>query len=476
MVSDTMSISLNHISNMIFFLQREQQNPHPTSKSTLHVASLTSAAPAQALSSSYSVENIAINEQSSQNQIHTHQPLPYLESLLCIAPSLDATIHRPYVNLTDFLNSYSICLNSYEERIDATVRGESLCAEHITNFKETVKSNTKRQRHDSGSEKKSPDTKRTKAAENDVKSFEHDVLKKSATSTSQDGMSTASTDDLIGVHDDRDFSSPTYENAMFELDGVGHIESLSADEADREDAIKFKTEQNSDDFVSSSCDVKKEPNDLSDSVRFECSKNEMRSTSSDQLSDCVKRTLASSKTSKKNENKAHLNMGKKRNDIKTNNREAFRPLINEEVIQKIRKGWTVDNVGDITIGDLYIMFGQDSKVRLEYKWVAHVQQVDSKTDITKVSQKSDSIEVAEEENVMQSTASATTGEDCVDAKPFRNDVKPKNVLSNKLKQLLMLAGMTEKTKRRTSCACGHSCDRGFNKIKVTMWNLVVRCT
>lgn len=428
-----------------------------------HSTVSTSSTPTQALSLSYSTDNSPNNETSAQ-QSQTHQFSPYLEPIICIAPPLDATIHRPYVNLTDFLNSYSICLNSYEERIDATVRGESLCAEHITNYKETVKSNTKRQRHDSGSEKKSPDTKRTKNNDNDIKQFEHNAMKKQNTSTSQDGMSTTSTDDLIGSHDDRDFSSPipTYENAMFDLEGVSHmVETSSADEAEREDAIKFKTEQNSDDFVSSSCDIKKEPSDLN------------------QLTECAKRTqlASSSKPTKKNEHKTHVNMSKKRQDIRTNNRESFRPLINEEVIAKIRKGWTIDNVGDITIGDLYIMFGQDSKVRLEYKWVPQMQQIDTKTDIVKMTQKieaniSDGKEMVDDdiktEHVIQGTVSASNGEYCVDSKPIiSNDVKSKNVLSNKLKQLLILAGMIEKTKRKTSCACGHSCDRGgFNKIKV----------
>lgn len=69
-----------------------------------------------------------------------------------ISPPSDASIHRPYVNLTDFLNSFSICLNPYKERINLTVRDETLCAEHISNVKDIIKSNTKRQHHDSGLE------------------------------------------------------------------------------------------------------------------------------------------------------------------------------------------------------------------------------------------------------------------------------------------------------------------------------------
>lgn len=392
---------------------------------------------------SNALEN-STNGESSHGNLQSNFSL-YSEPILCIAPPLDASIHRPYVNLTDFLNSYSICLNSYEERISASVRGEGLCAEHITNVKETIKSNTKRQRHDSGSEKKSPDTKRTKAS--DGEKFEHDIIKKSMSSTSQDGMST--TEELV---DDREFSSPTYENAMFEIDDANcHIpESSSADECENEinlwNGSKFKFEVA--DELNSGVDIKKEATD--------------------------QRIL--SKTTKKTENKSQLGMNKKR-DLRITNRESIRPLINEEVIQKIRKGWTIFNVGDMTIGDLYIMFGQESKVRLEYRWISPAQHMEIKTEMTKMTQKTDlstptfdGKEISEDdiksENVMIGTLSATSSDDIVDAKPFSVDCKPKNSLSNKLKQLLLLAGMMEKTKRKTSCACGHYCDRGVNKLKV----------
>lgn len=422
---------------------KQNQTAMQTSSSTSAssgVATLTSTC-------SNALEN-STNGDSSHGNLQSNTP--YSEPVLCIAPPLDATIHRPYVNLTDFLNSYSICLNSYEERINASVRGEGLCAEHITNVKETIKSNTKRQRHDSGSEKKSPDTKRTKAT--DCEKFEHEVMKKSMSSTSQDGMSII--EELV---DDREFSSPTYENAMFEIEDANcHIpESSSADECETEinlwNGAKFKFEPSDD--LNSAADIKKEPTD--------------------------QRII--NKTTKKTDNKSQLAMNKKR-DLRTNNRESFRPLINEEVIQKIRKGWTIYNVGDITIGDLYIMFGQDSKVRLEYKWISPTQQNEIKTEITKMAQKPDTTtfdgkEVSEDdigksENVMIGTLSATNNDEIIDTKPFHIEAKPKNLLSNKLKQLLILANLMEKTKRKTSCACGHYCDRGMNKMKVRYFEYV----
>lgn len=416
---------------------------HLTSQST-NSANISSGTAAYAATSSSTVLENGTNGDVSQSGTHANCS-QYPDPVLCISPPTDVTIHRPYVNLTDFLNSYSICLNSYEERINATVRGETLCAEHISNVKDTIKSNTKRQRHDSGSEKKSPDTKRTKAT--DIEKFEQEVIKKSMCSTSQDGMST--TEELT---DEREFSSPTYEPALFETDDANcHMpESSSADECETEinlwNGTKFKFEPS--DEINSALDPnKKEPVDQ----------------------------RAVNKAAKKAEHKSQCGLNKKRElRAAAANRESFRPLINEEVIQKIRKGWTIHNVGDMTIGDLYIMFGQDSKVRLEYKWISPLQQsetvkIPQKPDLAATTfegkENTDDDSAVKSENVMVSAIS-TTNDDTGETKSFNGNAKSKNSLSNKLKQLLLLASMTEKPKRKTSCACGHYCDRGMNKLKV----------
>ena len=49
--------------------------------------------------------------------------------------------------------------------------------------------------------------------------------------------------------------------------------------------------------------------------------------------------------------------------------QNFKPLIDEETLKKIRKGWTIATVGDLTVGDLYLMFGNDSRLLLEYDCV-----------------------------------------------------------------------------------------------------------
>lgn len=342
------------------------------------------------------------------------------------------------VNLTEFLSSYSICLNSYEERIGATIRGETLCAERVS-FKEMVRANTKRQRHDSGSEKKSPDMKRTRAESDPGKSAcDPNGVRKQARDISKlsDDLSTTDEEKY-----DVDFMGGSADSA-FEIDGISHIvDSTSADEYEREDLpkIEFKAEP-----LDEGCgsDGKKEPEADQEPTLV--------------VPDCIKQNLVK----RRRDGRSTIGTGKRRDNIR---KEAFRPLINEEVIKEIRKGWTVDSVGDLTIGDLYIMFGQDSKILLEYKWDDTMPEVEVKSEQVRCSETTG--RAGYSEDVKDSIAQSVTNEQV-----FRGDgeevAKPRNPLTNKLRQLLLLANMTEKTKRKATCACGHYCDRGANKVKV----------
>lgn len=39
-----------------------------------------------------------------------------------------------------------------------------------------------------------------------------------------------------------------------------------------------------------------------------------------------------------------------------------------ETVDRIRQGWTLDEANSMTVGDLFLMFGRDSKITLEYWW------------------------------------------------------------------------------------------------------------
>ena len=45
-----------------------------------------------------------------------------------------------------------------------------------------------------------------------------------------------------------------------------------------------------------------------------------------------------------------------------------------ETIERIRRGWNVEEANTITVGDLFLMFGRQSKITLEYWWDWHPQE------------------------------------------------------------------------------------------------------
>ncbi|XP_051169143.1 uncharacterized protein LOC127286675 isoform X2 [Leptopilina boulardi] len=58
------------------------------------------------------------------------------------------------------------------------------------------------------------------------------------------------------------------------------------------------------------------------------------------------------------------------NDIKTTIEQTTEPnrFPGRETIDRIRMGWNIEEANTITVGDLFLMFGRESKVTLEYWW------------------------------------------------------------------------------------------------------------
>lgn len=358
------------------------------------------------------------NSKNSTNEIKHHidadtfQTFKNSESIFCLAPPIDTTIHRPMVNLAEFMSSNSICLNSYEDRIGVTVKGESLCTERLNVLKEIIKT-SKRQRHDSGVEKKTVDGKKIKS--------EMASCDPCGGSDKKDDSDTpcASQLELSGGGG----STPTASNT-FDIEGIKHIESLF-DDTDKKECFSMDISFN-------------EPIDNKEEIKLVDIKEFITTSTSndvDNVDDTKGVLTEASRTSEPKSNKKKCT--KKKNDAR---KDHFRPLLNDDVIREIKRGWTIANVGDLTVGDLYIMFGKDFKVSLEYKWIEPL-----KTDPTMVGN--------------ESIASA----DIVLA-PM--NVPRKNDLGNKLKQLLALANMTDKVKKKSNCSCGHFCDNRLNKSRV----------
>lgn len=292
------------------------------------------------------------------------------EPLLCIKPSPDAVIHRPMINLTEFLSSQRICLNSYETRIGTETRGEILSSDLIT-----YKSNSKRQRHDSSSDKKSPDSKKLKT--------------------------------------DADFKPLSDEIKIIE-------------------EIKIETDLN----------TKTETEIIVPAP----------STSKCDVTNNIQGFEIKSSVKKKEQ----------ANKLNKRERKKFQPLINEEKIKQIREGVTLETISDLTFGDLYILFGQDGKLNLEYAWKFIKKE--------KVCVKMELIED------LSANDSGFANESCVKTSK-QSELKTMDTnLGSRLKQLLMIASLSDKNKKKLTaspCNCGHSCDKS-NKVKVNilLWLLL----
>ena len=332
------------------------------------------------------------------------------ELMLCFVPPKDATIHRPMIQLTEFLSSYSLCLNSYEERICARTRGESLCLEKITHMKEQMKSNNaKRLRNDSGSEKNvSPEIKKNKTDE--IKA-QPEQLVVAITASLFDGKSNDSTDSTT-----KETKHKVEETILLKSD----VDSKKLD-------IKMTCNENSDTTNTkskvSSDEIKKITIESCAPLTFSAIIFKNEHCDINNTKKCAQLNNISLPSTSVPNNVAMTTSKAKKNTIK-DNVNSFKPLISEEAIKKIRDGWSIKNVADLTVGDLYLMYGSDSKLILEYYWTDGMKkESESKVEIK-----------------------TETG---------------RNLIGNKLKQLLSIATMldTNNTMKHQSCSCGHICDK-----------------
>lgn len=362
---------------------------------------------------------VPTNSKNSANEIKHHidsdtfQTFKNSEAIFCLAPPLDTTIHRPMVNLSEFMSSNSICLNSYEDRIGVTVKGESLCTERLNVLKEIIKT-SKRQRHDSGVEKKTGDGKKIKT---EMDSKGADLC--SGEKKEDTDMHSSSEQEQSGG-----LTPTTSISNTFEIEGIKHIESLF-DDTDKKESFSMDISFN----------IRNETIDNKDEIQLIDIKEFITSSNAvDNVDDSKNSATEIPRTSEPKSNKKKCT--KKKNDGR---KDHFRPLLNDDVIREIKRGWTIANVGDLTVGDLYIMFGKDFKVSLEYKWIEPVKV----------------------EPTMSNESIASTD---IVLEPM--NVQKKNDLGNKLKQLLALANMTDKVKKKSNCSCGHFCDNRLNKSRV----------
>ncbi|XP_068210212.1 protein cramped-like [Palaemon carinicauda] len=163
----------------------------------------------------------------------------------------------------------------------------------------------------------------------------------------------------------------------------------------------------------------------------------------------------------------------------------------DKFIDKIRKGWVLSSVGGITVGELYLMFGQNKKVSLEYEfvYVTEDEKVESPSSVTS-SKESLSISPTRSVNsnsqivaglstpTVSSVGLMSAGTAEVknlspgnentqkNGSELLSEQKPVSVenLSGMLQQLLSMARVIL-AKPNDSCSCGHVCGRGTGGLR-----------
>ncbi|XP_028898272.2 protein cramped [Zeugodacus cucurbitae] len=374
---------------------------------------------------------------NGQQTVENIEHLPaFQDPEMCFLPKPGVPIHRPLLSITEYLGSGNICLTAYEERMGVKVRGETLSQDRSAH---------KRPRTESGSEKRSPDSKKNKL-----------------------------------------FNSPPYEK--LDSDGpAGDI--VYKDELgalyEQDLLIPGKCESSSDELsdelqellgvdLDSSVVLKEGADNSQEELKMPLNTSDI--------------TINANTTFNQNQNTAN-NQARMRRAVNARGRASasnFKPLISEAVIRRIRKGWTISTTADITIGDLYVVLGQDSKLELDYYWTDRQQQ-----------QQQPSVNSANNSNMLLNPSNMQVNSSCnltftgaalesmtqSDTKVFmqKQNGMPYNPsecddpdllkslsnagVANKLKHLLLIANLSERMRKR-QCSCGHTCERNVAKTRI----------
>lgn len=318
------------------------------------------------------------------NEVQNHQTpndTPQTQdSEICFLPKRGVTIHRPLLSITEYLSSVNICLTAYEERMGIKIKGEtSTCLSSTAGHSaSTPVSSNKRSRTESGSEKKMPEqTKRMKIFD-------------------------------VG------FETPLNTEETAHATSI-EVESFSNNKPDSGDELSDEIQE----LLSDSLEISNTKEEITPQ-----DKNSTQSTSAA----ITNSTLIEISTTSSTPQVSSVRSKAARSIHTKPARSVFKPLLNDETIQRIRSGWTASTAGDITVGDLYVVLGHDSKLELDYYWLSQDKSSSSTSCLI----------------AMESEAQTWEKRD--------KGSKETAVLSNKLKQLLLIANLSERMRKRP-CNC-----------------------
>ncbi|KAH8361045.1 hypothetical protein KR200_002519 [Drosophila serrata] len=385
-------------------------------------------------------------------------PVASLDPSLCFQPRPGVAIHRPLLSITAYLSSINICLSAYEERLGFKVRSETL-----GNLPGIPVTTNKRPRTESGSEKRSPESKKPKSGTSPA-------LEKSLDDVPLEG----------GNHVKLENSSGDELGEEIQ-EFLGDLEAAAQTQA----ANPVNPPQAPSEAPALQPDATEAPADT-DPCASRTSPLPLQAQPPVPPPAPVTPASAPLGRSKRKEAKEAAAAAQARN---------FKPLLSDEILKRIRKGWTVANAADITIGDLYVVFGQDSKLELEYYWCelentppvgSTATSSNSITNSSSSAANSTSATVATQtgnsssSSTLQTTTSSTAA--AITTTNNNNNNPPNTTstslpynpndcdsvervkavttssVSNKLKHLLLVANLSERVRKR-QCNCGHTCDR-----------------
>lgn len=307
------------------------------------------------------------------------------QQILRIAPKSDATIAPLTINLSEYFTSSRLSLNSHEERLGNHAAEQLFNSMLHASSKGCGRRGTKRQRNDSSSEKKK---------EQQLSQLQLDSSPEKSKDGSQTGVFTPA---------ENDEDKPT---CPFRIFGSGVNLDASSSSAD-----------------SGHGDLKANGDGTSATSKNTGSKEEGDNVHS----------------------APSVNGGNSQdNAIGTSNQQSncLAPIeTHEETIKRVRAGWTLENANAVTVGELYLMFGADSKVKLEYWWEDRQSSTNQEVLLSSVT----------ETNAHQEVNKSSSAER---SQMEKMQINP-NALSSTLQKLLSITKMYS---AQSKCACGHVCN------------------
>ncbi|XP_050083606.1 protein cramped [Anopheles aquasalis] len=411
-------------------------------------------------------------------------------ALLHFMPLPTAIIHRPMISLVEFQSNTSICLNSYEQRIGVSVRSETLCSDKMTtSCKDRLQMNVKRLRTDcGGSEKVVPESgKKFKPCDGtsgvgggcskDIKEEKHQPTELSLFQQSS-GLqfgemfkSSSESIELKEVDCFDDMKNIFSESTNFVLKSTYACE-IRRGSTQTADFLNLHSDTSSDGFAPIESDTKGQTDNGNYSTGEEAGSGAKPSA--------IKKKWQTSKRKCSKEN-ALINQ--------------FRPLVSEEEIRKIRDGWTLTNVGDLTVGDLYLIFGEDMKLYLEYDWLVDemvpprsgggVEPPPSSSSDPAVMDGNDgclavvNAECDKLEPILPSKSNTdeTTSGNEVEKEDARRKIcasTSSTTVSGRLKQLMALVNLRDRNYKK-KCVCGTGVERKLKRGENDTDPLTVQC-